>query len=279
MPSDAREPEPDAPDMPDMPDMPDAPERTAPDRSAPEAEAGRSRLLAALLKPTRSQVFVAVLLAVLGFAAVVQVRATEVDDTYAGLREQDLIDVLNGLAGTTQRAESEIERLEAARDDLRSDSRRVGAALEEAQTQADALAILAGTVPVTGPGIRVTITETDTAVGIQDFIDLVQELRTSNAEAMQLNGKVRLVAQSSFSAGTGGIVVDGQLLGPPYVLDAIGAPDTLSGAISIARGVVAALRADNAEVEIQELSSLDIESVREPAQPEFATPDLEPSGQ
>ena len=57
---------------------------------------------------------------VVGFAAVTQVRANEVDDTYAGLREQDLIDVLNGLAGTTQRAEAEIARLESTRDDLLS---------------------------------------------------------------------------------------------------------------------------------------------------------------
>jgi uncharacterized protein YlxW (UPF0749 family) len=248
-------------------------------RSPETPASGRSRRLRALSRPSRSQLVVGVLLALVGFAAIVQVRATEVDDTYAGLREQDLIDVLNGLAGTTQRAEAEIERLEEARQDLRTDSRRVGTALEEAQTQADALAILAGTVPVTGPGVRVTITETDQAVRVQDMIDLVQELRTSNAEAMQLNGKVRLVAQSAFSAGTGGLVVDGELLGPPYVLDAIGAPDTLAGAISIARGVVSELEADGAVVDIQELQSIDIESVREPAQSEYATPDLEPQDQ
>lgn len=245
----------------------------------PTPSSGRTRLLRAVLKPSRSQVVVGVLLALVGFAAIVQVRATEVDTTYAGLREQDLIDVLNGLAGTTQRAESEIERLEEAREDLRTDTRRVGTALEEAQTQADTLAILAGTVPVTGPGIRVTITETDTPVEVQDFIDLVQELRTSNAEAMQLNGKVRLVAQSSFAEAEGGLVVDGELLGPPYVLDAIGAPDTLGGAISIARGVVSKLREGNAVVDIEELSSLDIESVREPKQPDYAAPDLDPAGQ
>lgn len=249
-----------------------------PTRAGDQQSSGRSRLLRAVLKPSRSQAVVGVLLALVGFAAIVQVRATEVDDTYAGLREQDLIEVLNGLAGTTQRAESEIERLEEAREDLRSDSRRVGAALEAAQTQADTLAILAGTVPVTGPGIRVTITETDTAIDVQDFIDLVQELRTSNAEAMQLNGKVRLVAQSSFAEATGGLVVDGQLLGPPYVLDAIGEPDTLAGAISIARGVTFQLEEQNAVVEVQELPSLDIETVREPVQPENATPDLDPAG-
>jgi hypothetical protein len=77
---------------------------------------GRQRLLTALKRPARAQAVVAVLLAVVGFAAVTQVRANEVDNTYAGLREQDLIDVLNGLAGTTQRAETEISRLETTRE-------------------------------------------------------------------------------------------------------------------------------------------------------------------
>jgi hypothetical protein len=78
------------------------------------------RLWHAVVHPTRRQLLVAVVLGVLGFAIVTQVRTNTVDDTYAGLREQDLIDILNGLADTTQRATVEIQRLEATRDDLRS---------------------------------------------------------------------------------------------------------------------------------------------------------------
>ena len=76
----------------------------------------------------------------MGFAAVTQVRANEVDNTYAGLREQDLIDVLNGLAGTTQRAETEIARLETTRDDLQSSTDSRQAALPQAQDRSDTLA-------------------------------------------------------------------------------------------------------------------------------------------
>lgn len=233
---------------------------------------GRDRLLRAIIKPSRSQVVVAVLLALVGFAGIVQVRSMEVDDTYAGLREQDLIDVLNGLAGTTQRAESEINRLEAAREDLRSDSNRVEAALEEAESEAATLSVLAGVVPVTGPGVRVTITETDTEISIQDLIDLIQELRTVGAEAMQLNGKVRIVAQTSFADTEGGMIVDGELLGPPYVLDAIGEPHTLEGALTFFRGPKEELEEDHAIVDIHELPSLDIESVRQLAQNQQASP-------
>ena len=51
---------------------------------------------------------VAILLAAVGFSAVTQVRANELDNTYAGYREQDLIDVLTALSGASQRAEGEL---------------------------------------------------------------------------------------------------------------------------------------------------------------------------
>ncbi len=241
-----------------------------PDQTPPS---GRDRLLRAIFQPSRRQVVVAILLALVGFGAVTQISSNRVDDTYSTLREQDLIDVLNGLAGTTQRAESEITRLQRTRDDLQSDTSRRQAALEQAQTEVDTLNILAGLVPVTGPGIRVTITEVDGTVEVASLIDTIQELRTVGAEAMQFNGQVRVVAQSSFTDDVGGISVDGVALASPYVIDVIGDPDVLSGAIDFALGPKAKLIEDGAEIEVQKLSSLDIEAVRSPVQPEFAVPD------
>jgi uncharacterized protein YlxW (UPF0749 family) len=234
---------------------------------------GRQRLVAALFRPSRAQVVVAVLLALVAFATITQVRTTQVDDNYAGYREQDLIDVLTGLAGTTQRARAEVSRLERTRSDLQSDTMAHSAAINQAQTEADTLSILAGLVPVTGPGIRVTVTETDNIIGAGPMIDTLQELRAAGAEAIQFNGQVRLIAQSAIKDGVGGIVIDGQQLSAPYVIDVIGEPSTLAGAITFPGGPRQQFEEAGAVVDIQELKSLDIESVREPVQPDFAQPD------
>src|SRR5690349_15007280 len=146
----------------------------------------RSRLWGALVHPTRGQLIVALLLAVVGFAGVTQVRSNTVDDTYAGLREQDLIDVLDDLADRTQRAQAEIQRLEETRDDLQSETTSRQAALDQARNDADTLAIIAGTVPVTGPGLRITIKEVEGQVRVEPFIDMVQALRSAGAEAIQI---------------------------------------------------------------------------------------------
>ena len=63
------------------------------------------------------------LLAVVGFGAVVQVRTNDVDDSLSTLREQDLVDVLSGLAGTSQRARTEIDRLERVKRGLETTPR------------------------------------------------------------------------------------------------------------------------------------------------------------
>jgi uncharacterized protein YlxW (UPF0749 family) len=252
-----------------MPDV-DRPEESS---EEPTPLTGRQRLRRAMLRPSRGQVVVAVLLALVGYAAVTQVRFTNVDDTYAGYREQDLIDVLNGLAGATQRAESEVSRLERTRDDLRSSTGAREAALAQAEERASNLAIMAGLVPVTGPGIRVTITETDGAVDVDTMVDLIQELRSAGAEAIQVNGEVRVVAQTAFEDADGGIEVGGQLLTSPYVVDVIGEPGTLHGAVDFPKGPRAQLEDEGATVEVDELASLDIESVVAPRKPEYAQPD------
>lgn len=231
------------------------------------------KVRAALNKPWRAQLVVALLLATLGFAAVTQVRTNENDDTYAVLREQDLIDLLNGLAGASERSQSEIARLEEARTDLLSSSRRRDAALEQARTESDTLSILAGLVPVTGPGIRVTIDDPDGNVGIDIMLDTIQELRTAGAEAMAINDTVRVVAQTAFEEGVGGIVVDGQLLSPPYVIDVIGEPNALEGAITFRQGPRDDVEDDGGTVELVPFDSLDITAVRESVRPEFAQPD------
>ena len=254
--------------------MPDLDDPAVP---APEPEddqpTGRDRLRRAMVRPSRGQVIVAVLLALLGYAAVTQVRFTNVDNTYASLREQDLLDLLNGLADNTQRAESEISRLESTRDDLRSSTGAREAAIAQAEKQANNLAIMAGLVPVTGPGIRVTITETDGTVEVDTIVDMIQELRTAGAEAIQVNEQVRVVAQTSFDDAVGGIEIDGQLVTSPYVFDVIGAPETLHGAIDFPKGPRDDFVDQGATVDVDELASLDIEAVVTPRKPEYAEPD------
>lgn len=245
-----------------------------PDSVAPSpGETGRNRLWHALRQPSRSQVVVGILMALVGFAGVTQIQSTKDSSSYSGLREQDLIDAFSGLSGTTQRTQAEIDRLLEARADLRSETGQRQAAVDQAQQEVDSLNVLAGVIPVTGPGIRVTIAEETGTVSVGSILDTMQELRSVGAEAFQLNGEVRVVAQTSFEDGVGGLLVDGTLIESPYVLDAIGVSNTLASAMRFPLGPLKQLESDGARVEVVELPSLDIDAVRRLVQPELATPD------
>jgi uncharacterized protein YlxW (UPF0749 family) len=217
-------------------------------------------------------VVVGILLAALGFAAAVQIQDTGSRGTYEGLRESELIEILDGLTGTAERARDEIERLEETQSRLSSENSGRQAALEEAQQRARTLNIMAGYVKVTGPGLRVTVTPGAEAVSVGALLDSVQELRTAGAEAIEFNDKVRVVAQSSFDSNNGVISLDGVELQAPYVIEAIGDPHVLRNAMTFSGGPAETLEfEDGAEVAIEELDAVDIESTRDPQPLEHTT--------
>lgn len=222
----------------------------------------------------RGQVAAALLLAILGFAAVVQVQANQRDDDYEGMREEDLVQLLNSLAAASQRAENEIEQLEETRATLRTDTDSRAAVLEQARKQAEVLGILAGTLPASGPGIVVRVEDPEAAIGINQLLDGIEELRNAGAEAIEINDTVRVVAQTSFDDGENGIVVGGRPLSAPYTIEAIGDPHTLSQSLNFHGGFVEDVEGPGVEgeVEIERLESVEVGSVAEPREPEYARP-------
>ncbi len=249
-----------------MPDpVPDTP---------PEPTDGRARLLAALRSTSRGQVVVAVLLAAVGFAAVTQVKSNDKDDQYVGARQGDLIQYINNLTLAARRTESEIAQLEENRAALRTDTDARRTAAELARAKADTLGLLAGTVPAVGPGVRITVTDIGQGVGTNQLLNGLQELRDAGAEVIEFNDSVRAVAQTSFQdTASGGVSVDGTTLEAPFVIEAIGDPDTLATALDFYDGFIDGVADVGGQVEVEKRTADDgikISSVVDPDEPRFS---------
>jgi uncharacterized protein YlxW (UPF0749 family) len=240
----------------------------APGTSA--APSGLERLRHSFFAPSRGQAVVAVLVGVLAFAAVTQARLTGQDDTYAGLRQAELIQALNGLQSASRKAEQDISQLEATRDRLRSSTERRATALQQARNQVRTLAVLAGTVPATGPGVRITVQDPRGELTLNHLLDGVEELRNAGVEALELNDRVRVIAQTSFEDDPAGIRVDGVLLKAPYVIDAIGNPGTLAGALQFEGGFTDDVELDSGSVTIKRSDTIKVTVTRTPAKPRYA---------
>ena len=104
---------------------------------------------------------------------------------------------------------------------------------------------------------------------VQSYIDKGQ-IRA--AKTIEINGTVRVVAQTSFADGEGGIEVDGQLLTAPYTLDVIGDPDTLSRALDFPGGFKDDVTLDQGTTKVTKLSKVHIDATRMPAKPAYAQP-------
>jgi uncharacterized protein YlxW (UPF0749 family) len=209
---------------------------------------------------------------VLGFAAVTQVHANDRDDAYVGARQGDLIQYINNLSLASQRTETEIAKLQETRDALRDDTESRRTALEVARQQADTLGILAGTLPAVGPGVRITLSGSSAGVGTNQLLNGLQELRDAGAEVIEINDQVRVVAQTSLSDTPGGVLVDGEVLRAPYVIDAIGDPHTLSTAMDFTGGFISEVRDVGGKVAVEKRDRVEIVSVREPSAPTYAKP-------
>ena len=103
------------------------------------------------------------------------------------------------------------------------------------------------------------MTEGPQHVDVDSVLDTIEELRSAGAEAMQVNGKVRLVAQSSVAvARRRDSRSTGRWLTSPYVFDVIGDPHTLQGALSLFDGPIAQFKDAGATVDVQQEKALDI---------------------
>lgn len=244
-----------------------------PENEVPAVD-GRDRLKQALRKPaSRGQLIAAALLAVLGFAAVVQVRSNSNDAAYVGARQDELIALINSLSLASQRAENEIAELTTTRNSLLNDTEARRTALEQARLQAEQYGILAGTLPAIGPGVRIEIKDPSGAVGTNNLINGIQELRDAGAESIELNDTVRVIAQTALRDGpNGGVIVDGDRITAPYVIEAIGSAHDLATALDIARGFTDEVEEVGGKVTITEAESVEIASVTEPAPAEYAEP-------
>lgn len=246
------------------------PEAIQPDPGAVGEPTPPQRIRRALLRPGKGQISAAVLLVVLGVAGVTQVRLAGSDDDYAGMRQADLIQALNGLQAASRRNEQDIRDLENTRDALRDNNAKTETALQQARDELAALGVLAGTLPATGPGVRITVTVPESRISLNYLLDGIEELRDAGAEAIEINDAVRVIAQTSFEAAEGGINVDGQLVGSPFVIDAIGDADSLTTALRFPGGFVDDLGLDEGQVIIEQSEEITITALRTPTKPRFA---------
>lgn len=100
--------------------------------------------------------------------------------------------------------------------------------------------ILAGTIPVEGPGVTIQWANGNAPAAYQltdiDLLLLVNELRAAGAEAIAINGQ-RITAQTEIRSAANYVLINETQSNAPFVIQVIGQPSTLANALTLSGGL------------------------------------------
>ena len=198
------------------------------------------------LRAPRSQALVAAVAFLLGILVVAQIRAQSGNDILAGMSSQDLTFLVANLNTRNEQLRREVATLERQLATLELGGSRGTSSVNEIRADLERIRAWAGLDRIGGDGIAITISG---PIGPRAIEDLVNELRNAGAEAVAIED-VRVVPGTVIGGVLGSISVDDTALGDPVVIRAIGTPETLTGSLARAGGIIAQLAATDPDATI-----------------------------
>jgi uncharacterized protein YlxW (UPF0749 family) len=192
----------------------------------------------------RSQITIAAVALILGLLVVIQLRSQSLSSGLAQLSSQDLTILVANLNDRNDQLRREGSSLEMELATLTANQSRGDVSIDEISADLERVRAYAGLDPVGGPGVMISIRGPIDGNGVEE---LINELRNAGAEAIATGG-VRVVAGVVVTGPPGEAQVDGVALSDAFELNAIGAPDKLTGSLTRSGGVIAQLAATQEDV-------------------------------
>ncbi len=139
--------------------------------------------------------------------------------------------------------------------------------LEETKNQITDGNKMLGLTDVKGPGVIITVSDSklDTGNSLlssellvhdKDILGIVNELKNAGAEAISINGQ-RVVSTTAIICGGNIININGERIGSPFVIQAIGLPETLAN-LDRPGGYLKLLRERELEVDLDKSNNITI---------------------
>ncbi len=185
--------------------------------------------------------------------------------------DQNLAIIIQEVTAENAGIRNEIMALQVRLMSAQQETITRGEVLNEAAKELNALRIMAAVEPASGPGLIVRILDPQDVLLPQDFVTLVNELRSGGAEAVAING-VRVGALSGFSGEGTTIELDGTVLARDFEATAIGDPASLEQSLMLPGGLKSTLSTfPGVTVEIERTESVELPA-EERSEFEYAQP-------
>lgn len=198
---------------------------------------------------SKGELAVVVVCAIVGFLLAAQLRTVQLTgaaDQATAVRLETLQDLYNELTAQRDGLAEQVNQLQGELALYRDQAASGQAGSEALRAELDQLEITAGLTDVEGPGVTVILEdsasanltgdEADYLIHDSDLLSVINELRSAGAEAISLNGE-RILATSEVRCTGAVVTVNGRRYAAPYIIFAIGDPDTLYSALTMRSGV------------------------------------------
>lgn len=207
---------------------------------------------------------------VLGMMLVIQFRSTQ------SIMQNDLrVQRTGDLALQLENMERQRDALEQKLQELQEDGTKSSLKKENEQ-----LRFQAGLTPVEGKGIIVRIEDSKLPVKSgenpnlylihdEDILRIINELRAAGAEAISINDQ-RLIGTTEVRCVGPTITVNRKSFAPPYIVQAIGDPNSLAGALQMRGGVADTLKHWGIDLGITKSEHIVVPAYNSPPRNEFS---------
>ncbi|MHB9133785.1 MAG: DUF881 domain-containing protein [Armatimonadota bacterium] len=217
-----------------------------------------------------------VTLASLALGALIASKLTATDDNAIDvykMRPEQVAVLYTQAVRENQQQQEQLVKLQNRLDKLVDGATDEVKLREALQKEIDDLRVRSGSTAVEGPGIVVTIDDTNilkskpadlnTAVMVTHDYDLllvVNELRAAGAEAIAVNDQ-RVVGSSAIRCAGPIININNHQVGAPFIIRAVGKPDTLAGAMTLPNGELDQLKLLGIHVQIDKRELIRVPAV------------------
>lgn len=221
------------------------------------------------MKNKNAYIAIGIVCVVLATAITLQIRTMKSEGSVVSLKiaNSELKDSILAWKEKSERAEYDLDKSTEELKKIRQASTTNDNSSLEKQEELKKYNKLLGLTDVTGSGISITVSDSNiesTSMDLSSLIvhdsdlrNLVNELANAGAEAISINNE-RIVNTTCITCAGNVIQINGNKVGSPFVIKAIGNGESLYGAITRAGGYTYMLKARSVTVETKKSNNIQI---------------------
>ena len=194
------------------------------------------------MKNTSDKIIIGVTVFVVTFMMVTNIKNTELDYDFLRLETVEAFNIeIKDTKGEIEALEEDIEQKKHQIQEYQ-EALRDGTLEKIIAEEVDHLKMYSHLTALKGPGIIVTLEDSEREleegedpnnliIHDLDVLNILNDLRRAGAEALAINGQ-RVTSQTQIMCQGATITVNDVTYGQPFIIEAIGNPDTLNAAIN-----------------------------------------------